>query len=785
MSFIAFFAVDSTVGRLSLPSWRSILEHLSLPRKLLVVAVTLLMVVVAVPTPGAATDPISRPVTLAAFSGDQVMVKFAPGVDSDTATRIIDAHGGALIDTIGAIGVYVVALGPDVDGPETIRALEQRPDVMYAEANGTGGGVGYVPNDPGIQNNPGSQWHLWNVNAFEAWDLTRGSSDVHAVILDTGWESANAEFQGARFVPEGDVVTGDDDPEADHPHGVWTLHLMTGNADNNFSGAGIDHNMTAHIFKSLNANNGSTDAEFAAAIVAAANVTPTPDLMSLSLINYTDNQTGRAAIQYARDLGIIMIVCAGNGGIGDADINFPGKLSNVITIGATDVNNRRGHFSGTGSALDFVAPGVNVNGLNPDFAGGGFRSISGCSFATPIAAGIAGLMLSANPDLTQQDVYDAWQATARDQVGGPGDTPGRDDYYGHGLLDAAAAVAYVQAQATPEPPDPTPSRETITVDNGDPSTSQTGDWLVSGGEAPYGSNSLYCDADCTFTWTAQLPDAGIYDVFTWYTPHPNRTTEVAYTVSHAEARETVLVDQTQNAGTWVPLGSWSLPAGGADVTVTTANGQANADAVQFRRVNAAPNPEPPVDGLPATPAPPGSAAPLEVMHAVSCLGARGRVDTNVVNTTSVTATYRLEFDGLSARESVVAPNDFARIPITGRDDGAYVVRVLRDGQVISEEAIAVACDGDAPTMPDPEVQLVNSCRDNLGFLLFQFANPSAAERSYVIEFENVPNRSTSAGPYGAATRGVSGRSDGTWQVAIHVDGQPAYDFAVTVDCESA
>jgi len=195
--------------------------------------------------------------------------------------------------------------------------------------------------------------------------------------------------------------------------------------------------MRVQIVKSLNSNNGSSDAQFAAGVIAAANSQPTPKLMSLSLINYSNNGSNNDAIRFARDKGIIVISCAGNGGIGNADSQFPSNTTDTISIGATDINNSRASFSGTGSFLEFVAPGANVRGLRWNDTGGELDTVNGCSFATPISAGIAGLMLAVNPSLTQEQIREAWRATARDQIGDVNDTPGRDDFYGWGLLDAA------------------------------------------------------------------------------------------------------------------------------------------------------------------------------------------------------------------------------------------------------------------------------------------------------------------------------------------------------------
>lgn len=172
----------------------------------------------------------------------------------------------------------------------------------------------------------------------------------------------------------------------------------------------------------------------------------------------------------------------------------------------------------------------------------------------------------------------------------------------------------------------------------------------------------------------------------------------------------------------------------------------------------------------------------EVMVVVSCLAGNGRVDTNVVNTGDADATYRVEFEGLSPREGTVGVNDWWRMPLTGRPDRDFQHVVTRDGVVIFDEVVTVACDSEPPELAAPEIQVINSCRDGLGFVAFQFVNPTPDSRSYFIEFEGTPNRSTTAPAHGQAVRGTSGRPNGTYDVLIRTTDGPLETMSVTVDC---
>jgi subtilisin family serine protease len=261
---------------------------------------------------------------------------------------------------------------------------------------------------------------------------------VKIAILDVGIETFNAEFTGARFLRGPDFTNGDENPEADHPHGIYTLGLLAANADNDFGGAGVDHRSEILVIKVLNGFNRGSVADLAAGIIEAAQ--EDADIISMSLIDYGNTNTLNLALEVAQSAGSILIACAGNGGIGNADISYPGASPLTISIGSVDSQERRTAISGTGAMLDFVAPGENLFTVASG-SGNELTQFSGCSAATPLAAGIAGLMKAVNPQLTQADIKDIWIDTARDLIGpGSQDTLGRDDQYGYGMLDAAAAV---------------------------------------------------------------------------------------------------------------------------------------------------------------------------------------------------------------------------------------------------------------------------------------------------------------------------------------------------------
>lgn len=122
-------------------------------------------------------------------------------------------------------------------------------------------------------------------------------------------------------------------------------------------------------------------------------------------------------------------------------------------VGASDRNGEKADFSRYGDQLDVVAPGVDIMTLGFNDNGTyGYPPVSGTSFSAPQVAAVAALMLSVNPNLTNTEVNDIIEQTAR-KVGQYSYTTTADrpngtwnTYMGYGLVDATAAVKAAQAK---------------------------------------------------------------------------------------------------------------------------------------------------------------------------------------------------------------------------------------------------------------------------------------------------------------------------------------------------
>jgi len=126
------------------------------------------------------------------------------------------------------------------------------------------------------------------------------------------------------------------------------------------------------------------------------------------------------------------------------DIAYPASHPDTIAVGSSTRFDYRADHSRYGVELDFLAPGADIWTTSPTGTGnedGDYVATDGTSLASPLAAGVAALMLSSNPDLTAEQVRGIMQDTC-EQIGNEeyDNDPNTNRYYGHGRINASLAV---------------------------------------------------------------------------------------------------------------------------------------------------------------------------------------------------------------------------------------------------------------------------------------------------------------------------------------------------------
>lgn len=355
-----------------------------------------------------------------------------------------------------------------------IQALRERPEVEYAEPN-------YIRRPLAIPNDRlyPRQWNLQRLNLPQAWEVTGSiarDGEVIVAVVDTGVLmqhpdlSANLLATGYDFIRDpGTAVDGDgidsnpDDPgDGESPagssyHGTHVAGIIAAVSNNGEGVTGVTWNTRTRIMpiRVLGRGGGTTydiiqGVRYAAGLENDSGTLPPQraDIINLSLGGDNASEPERKLYEELRSRGIIVVAAAGNED--SAAPSYPAAYGSVISVSATTRSGERAGYSNRGPTIDVAAPGGDTSNLNstgePDgilstLADGQrnptYRSAQGTSMAAPHVAGVAALMKWLNRDLTA----DRFRALLKGgQLTTDLGTPGKDDLFGHGLIDALKAV---------------------------------------------------------------------------------------------------------------------------------------------------------------------------------------------------------------------------------------------------------------------------------------------------------------------------------------------------------
>jgi len=306
-----------------------------------------------------------------------------------------------------------------------------RSDVLYAEPNFMVEAA-QQPNDPrlfelwGLHNSgqsfgfpagtPGA-----DIGAFQAWELSTGSTDHVVAVVDTGIDYTHPDLQSNVWsAPVAFTVTIADstitcpggshgfnaiiltcDPMDDNKHGTHVSGTIGATGNNSQGAVGV--NWTAQLMgiKFLDASGGGyvADAvnaiEFAIQAKNALGAAADVRVLSNSWGGSGFSQALLDEINRAGQNGMLFVAAAGNNGYdNDRSPFYPASYSaaNLIAVAATDNNDALASFSNYGAgSVQLGAPGVNVLST---VLGGQYGYLSGTSMATPHVSGAAALLLS-------------------------------------------------------------------------------------------------------------------------------------------------------------------------------------------------------------------------------------------------------------------------------------------------------------------------------------------------------------------------------------------------------
>ncbi|GAA4671405.1 S8 family peptidase [Frondihabitans cladoniiphilus] len=282
------------------------------------------------------------------------------------------------------------------------------------------------------------EYWLSDYGIQQAWNTTEGQG-VTVAVIDTGVDGDVPELQGAvvggtDFSGQGSS-NGQTPVGTDSSHGTLVGSMLAGrgtSADGGVIGVAPRANLLS-ISVGFGQNATDADGQIAEAVVWAVDHGAKVINMSLTRNTLDWPVSWDTAFQYAMDHGVVVVAAAGNRGSGTDEVGAPATMPGVLAVAGVDKTGSASYdASSQGITIGVSAPSEDLVGAAP---GGQYLLWQGTSGATPIVAGVAALVFAAHPGISADDVINRILTTAVPK-GSP--TPG--PIYGHGLVDAAAAV---------------------------------------------------------------------------------------------------------------------------------------------------------------------------------------------------------------------------------------------------------------------------------------------------------------------------------------------------------
>jgi hypothetical protein len=487
------------------------------------------------PVPGAR---IGRPAPPSASLPDHILVQHRVGADVDSDQRSLEARGASLLNHHEESRISVLTVDPS-SRDQMIQDLQASGQFSFVEPDYVAVPL-VVPNDPTYS----QEWHLLTIQAPSAWDVTTGSTSVPIAMIDSGVDPTHPDL-ASKLIPGWSFLTGTADTHDVLGHGTQTAGTAAAIGNNALGVAGVAWQNPIMPLVVLNSSDWASYSDIANAIMYAAD--HKVRIVNISIGGSSPSSTMQSAVDYAWSKGTVVFAAAGN--YSNSNPIYPAACTNVVAVGATDSNDTLAYFSSYGSYVDLTAPGVNImTTLN----GGGYAGVSGTSFSSPIAAGVAALVLSRNSSLSAQQLVTLLEQNS-DDLG----AAGYDQTFGWGRVNASRAVIAAGGGSTAPP--------TVTISSPAPSSILRATVTVQGNAtAPTSLSSIELWVDGVQSSTTTAASFSFNWDTTAATNGPHTLTVKAYEPSGVSGQASVNVSVTNYTAT-PPTVAISTPANASTV----------------------------------------------------------------------------------------------------------------------------------------------------------------------------------------------------------------------------
>ncbi|MCL1835405.1 MAG: DUF5011 domain-containing protein [Oscillospiraceae bacterium] len=369
---------------------------------------------------------------------DEIIVKFYdrsefPGKEKqydDEVAKVIKDGVSVVTDNVYVIRAEDLSKNPNA----VLNRYKNSKFIEYVEPN-------YImiadeaPNDPGYKTYTAAFTAL---NAVAGWDIANSGGPIVAVV-DSG-VAQNPDLP--KLLTGYSAVSGLSPNNDKLGHGTGVAGTIGASGNNGLGTVGINWSANILPVKVDDAGGTMSTANVAKGIMWAAD--NGARIINLSLGSASDSVTMKNAIDYAYNKGCAIFAATGNESA--STICYPARYPNVMAVGSTGNGTTRLASSNYGSGMGVVA----LSSYYTTTAAGGYAAMSGTSFATPQAAGLASLILAINPNLSNAEVYSYIQQGAK-PLGG-----GYNEQTGYGLIDIGKTLKLVSDNAGPPKKDTTP-----------------------------------------------------------------------------------------------------------------------------------------------------------------------------------------------------------------------------------------------------------------------------------------------------------------------------------------